>query len=489
MLGKLGAVLVVVLHVVVVSRATETGVHMLDDGAAGEAVASPSWIASGTIEMSTSGGTLAAAGWVHVKEPVRFKWSTENECFSFQAEGKVDAMLCKDDPEGEAVWVVADNQLRQWGDQGICLATEDGTEEVQLKECGTVSEQDGWSTPEIGGVYNEIKSLKQDLCLVPVDGSGPRSVKLGACGEDATHWKADNVDGKAGTCAIRWPTDSEGLDDQSGLPAHRSCFHSTGHNMGTWHDDVVFGDLGAPTAQGRLQNHAMLDAPSTAENVAQCAAQCADKAGCRGFNFSPDQLLCELVKQSRADADPADFDQSAEASEWSFYEPQTITPGTSCTAGCLPATTTRLQFPSQSGGKFVDSAPDGLPTAAATKFDATVFSTSETVGEDEAECMAEADGVTVEVTSYCEVAKAVRCKPDSTDLTKEACDETKESHCRRMVLVPITTFSDQKAQFREQCGHGAQEATKLWNAARISLEHCSSVVGFNQHCGSIQANY
>jgi len=463
---------------------------MLNDGALSASEPSPSWIATGTIEMSTSGGTLASAGWVHVQAPVRLKWSTENECLSFQSEAKVDSMLCKDDPEGEAVWVLAENQLRQWGNQGLCLATEDGSDEATLKECGAVSEQDGWSTPKVGGAYNEVKSLKQDLCLVPVEGFGSRSIKLQACGADATHWKMDQVDGKAGTCSIRWPKTSDGVADQSGLPAHRVCFHSTGHLTGTWHDDVVFGDLGTPTAQGRLKNHAMFDAPSSAENIAQCAAQCTDEAGCRGFNFASEQLLCELVKLARADADASDFDTSAEASGWNFYEPETITPGTSCTAGCLPDTTTRLQFPSQSGGKFLDSAPDTLPIEAANKFDATVFSAA-TAGTDDtaAECIAQADGISVEVTSYCEVAKAVKCKPDSADLTKEACDENKESHCRRMVLVPITTFSDQKAQFREKCGHGAQEATKLWNAARISLEHCSSIVGFNQHCGSVQANY
>ena len=146
----------------------------------------------------------------------------------------MDSMLCKDDPEGEAVWVLAENQLRQWGNQGLCLATEDGSDEATLKECGAVSEQDGWSTPKVGGAYNEVaaicnvpcsnhlgrqvKSLKQDLCLVPVEGFGSRSIKvmnplhildsqmfvqLQACGADASHWKMDQVDGKAGTCSIR----------------------------------------------------------------------------------------------------------------------------------------------------------------------------------------------------------------------------------------------------------------------------------------------
>ena len=89
----------------------------------------------------------------------------------------------------------------------------------------------------------------------------------------------------------------------------------------------------------------MFDAPSAAENIAQCAAQCTDEAGCRGFNFASEQLLCELVSSSccspvpllhttlintccpqvklaRADADPSDFDTSAEASGWNFYEPE-----------------------------------------------------------------------------------------------------------------------------------------------------------------------
>ena len=51
------------LYGILVARATETGVHMLNDGALSASEPSPSWIASGTIEMEMSGGTLASAGW------------------------------------------------------------------------------------------------------------------------------------------------------------------------------------------------------------------------------------------------------------------------------------------------------------------------------------------------------------------------------------------------------------------------------------------
>ena len=51
------------LYGILVARATETGVHMLHDGALSASEPSPSWIASGTIEMEMSGGTLASAGW------------------------------------------------------------------------------------------------------------------------------------------------------------------------------------------------------------------------------------------------------------------------------------------------------------------------------------------------------------------------------------------------------------------------------------------
>jgi len=470
---------------------TAESVHQLDDGA--ETLPAPVYIATGELAMSISGGT-PASGWIHVKAPTRLKWSTANECLSFQTEAKLDPFLCRDDPEGEAVWVLIGSQLRQWGDQTKCLASETGSDQVQLKDCTAMSEQDGWVVPEVGGAYSEIKNLQQELCLVPAAGFGARTLSLQPCSADAMQWKRDQVDGSTGTCAIRWPKTADNVNDQSGLPARRVCFHSSGQNTGTWHDDVVFEALGSPTAQGRLQNQAVLDAPSAAEDVEQCAAQCMQQPGCNGFNFESQQQLCEPLKAVRADAEDADFDESAVSAEWAYYEPETVTAGTSCTAGCLPDTTTRLQLPATGNDNFGDSAPDQLPTEAAAKFDAAVFPVAQATpdsGADntKAECMAEADGITIEVTSYCQVAKAVECTPDTADLEKETCAESKEAHCRRMVLVPITTFSDQKAQFREKCGHGAQQATKVWDTARIALDDCSSIVGFNQHCGSVEASF
>lgn len=339
----------------------------------------------------------------------------------------------------------------------------------------------------MGGAYGMIKSTKQERCLAPDAGTGPRDVKLQDCEDQAIQWKTDPVDGSLGTCSSRWATSSEGDQDASGIPLQRVCFHSTGHSLGTWKDDVVFGSLDTPTAAGRLTNH-VIEEPTSAEDVAGCAAECSDAAGCHGFNFKADESMCELVKTTRAEAAAGDL---VEADGWTFYEPEVITHGTNCVQACLPSTTTRLQFP-QTGGKFGDS--QLLPSEPALKFDDIVFPVpadtpdhpgSSTVHQ---ECMAEADGITIEVSSYCEAAKTLSCSPDSSDPTKEKCQEAKEAHCRRMVLLPITYFGAEKADKREKCGHGPQQDTKVWHGARISVDGCQSIINFNDHCGSIQAS-
>eukprot|EP00656_Telonema_subtile_P046371 TRINITY_DN5279_c0_g1_i4.p1 TRINITY_DN5279_c0_g1~~TRINITY_DN5279_c0_g1_i4.p1 ORF type:complete len:396 (-),score=97.08 TRINITY_DN5279_c0_g1_i4:17-1204(-) len=362
----------------------------------------------------------------------------------------------------------------------------------QLRVCAEMNKDDGWSVPLAGAAHGQIKSIKQDKCLVPGTGTGPRSVKLGPCTTDVMKWRADAVDGRAGTCALRWPVTASKDVDQSGVPSSRVCYHSTGRSMGTWRDSVMFGSLDAHKTAGRLINNLVADAPSSTTDVQACAALCSDTAGCHSFNFHAAESSCELLQPATlADAPKADF--SSEADGWAFYTADIVTVGTSCAQACLPQTVSRLQFP-QVGGKFEDSSPDLLPLVAANRFDQVLFPEPEKdKPEDGAssvheECMAEVDGVTIEVTSSCEAAKSVQCAPDPADGSKETCAEAKEAHCRRMVLLPITYFGPEKAQFRAKCGHGVNEDTKVWHAARIALDDCSTIVNFNDHCGSVQAN-
>jgi len=448
----------------------------------------PSWMANGEFEASTGFGS-PDAGWVHVEPPVQLMWSADNGCLHLKSNPKVDSFFCHDDPAGEAVWVISGNQVRQWGDQSQCLATEDGSDQVQLVECTSVSADDGWEVPQVGSAYGAIKSIKQGRCLAPDDGSGPRDVKLQDCATETMNWKVDQVDGRMGTCAVRWPTNAQGSQVTSGIPSHRVCFKSTGTSLGRWVDDVVFGSFETPAATGRLTTN-LLGHGSSAADAEACALQCSDTGGCRGFNFNSKESSCELLKSSIADA--ADGDLDVAATDWAVFQPQVVTAGTNCVEACLPSTSTRLKYP-QTGGKFGDSAGDLLPSAAARLFDEVLFpAPTSDVGDGgstvQQECMAEADAITVEVTSYCEAAKTVQCTPDPSDQTKEKCKDTKEAHCRRMVLLPITYFGPDNADKREKCGHGSQQDTKVWHAARIAVDECTSVVNFKDFCGSAQAN-
>eukprot|EP00658_Telonema_sp_P-2_P011836 TRINITY_DN14532_c0_g4_i3.p1 TRINITY_DN14532_c0_g4~~TRINITY_DN14532_c0_g4_i3.p1 ORF type:complete len:297 (+),score=74.66 TRINITY_DN14532_c0_g4_i3:231-1121(+) len=251
-----------------------------------------SWVGQGALEMSTMAGS-AETGWAHVAIPAQFRWS--EQCLQLRTEAKVDEFSCNEDPGAEAVWINEGEQMRQWGDQSMCLATEENSDQVRLQTCAEMGKDDGWSVPSTGGALGEIKSLKQDKCLVPSTGSGARPVRLGSCGTAAMKWKRDALDGKLGTCAQRWPVTVGGKVDQTGVPMRRVCYHSTGSSLGQWQDHVMFADLDQHEHPGRMIDN-QLKQPTSAETQQACADMCTDTPGCHGFNYNVGEASCERVR-------------------------------------------------------------------------------------------------------------------------------------------------------------------------------------------------
>jgi len=479
---------------------------MLGEGSA----ASSALVSTGSFEMSKltavseelgeGAGSSNAATWVSVSMPVRLKWDGSDsylettdatgwgsdECLMFRDEAKVDNFFCDDDPAGEALWLFNDGKLQSFGDPTNCLvATADGG--TAFQGCDQVPAEAKWEVPPQTGGYGKLRSVNMNSCAVPVDGQGARKIQMVSCDDTAvTKWKNNEL--LEGMCTQRWPKDASGKSVYSNVPSRRSCFSTTGREMGKWGHELVLeatAEAGFHTTEGaRLLNSRIGADPLT--NVADaesCAQKCKDATGCRSFNYDAGVKSCELSTESQATAAPMNFDQGDNATSWTYYEPKTSTVNTKCESNCLPSQVARLDFPT-TGAKFGDS-QGLLPTAVSDHFDSSIFGGMSDI-EQRAECFAKVDAIVIEVKSYCQAAKTVLCAPQATSpSSKEKCDIKKEAQCRRMVVMPITFFGNDNAAWREKCGHGAAEDGKVWHNARVSLD-CGTINGLGNLCGDVE---
>jgi len=456
-----------------------------------EAGGSATLIASGKFKMSKPASpgvrllgesltTTGAGDWTHVSLPIQLKWSAKSECLQFRKTPKVDAFFCGDDPAGEAAWTLSNGKLQSWGNPNMCLTTSGS--QLELRDCASA---DTWTTPPVGGGFTALKA--KGKCVMPASGNGPRSVKLGSCKSGSSKWKADRVPGgRKGVCSVRWKKGADGKAVYSGVPEHRRCFSSTGTDLGVWRSEIV---MSSSVAEGfrkfspaRLLNHTRTEPDATADEDA-CAKKCAQKSGCKAFNFNSKSTMCELVRAAKGSVAPMYFDQGSAATDWAYYEPKVSTVNTKCTANCLPRQVQRIDY-AGNGVKFGDSG-GLLPDVVAGHFDEVVFfGTKDT--KTRAECHANVDAITLEIQAYCQAAKTTTCTPDAVDDNKEKCKVQKETTCRRMTVMPTTFFSNDKAAWRTKCGHNSQEDGKVWHAARIAVDTCSSVGGLANFCGNVE---
>merc|ERR1712216_271455 len=400
---------------------------------------------------SELGEGSGSAIWTNVNLPMQLLWAaTKDECLQFKDVAKVDSFVCGDDPAGEALWMLNEGKLQLWGDPSMCLKTDD-TDEPKLGTCATVAEHDKWEIPEQGGAYNNLKSSFRKKCLQPSLGVGPRKVQLVDCSLDTAKWKNDPAQGGKGLCTLRWLQDADGKILYSQVPQKRSCYVSTGTSVGVWGNEIVLqSELqdAFTTKAGRLVNRTIGTALNQVADALACGKKCREETEeCRAFNYNQGLRACELLSATVEGSPPMQFDQ--EETSWSYHAAKLTTVGTKCKSNCLPMQTSRLGYP-RTGVKFGDS--NGiLPHLIAARFDATVF--GGVSNADHAACHANVDAITIEVETYCQAAKTVLCTPSATDpQDKEKCEIKKDSVCRRMIVMPTTLFSTEKASFRTKCG-------------------------------------
>ena len=194
-----------------------------------------------------------------------------------QLAAQVDNFFCDDDPAGEALWLFNDGKLQSFGDPTNCLvATADGGTAFQVHEpppvcnleparreccqgCDQVPAEAKWEVcaceastllavpsdslgrsqvpPQTGG-YGKLRSVNMNSCAVPVDGQGARKIQMVSCDDTAVmKWKNNEL--LEGLCTQRWPKDASGKSVYSNVPSRRSCFSTTGREMGKWGHELV----------------------------------------------------------------------------------------------------------------------------------------------------------------------------------------------------------------------------------------------------------
>jgi hypothetical protein len=410
-------------------------------------------LTTGSFEMKKLGvvgeelGEPKGESWSTLNLPLHLKWDGSNnylqttdatgwgsdECLHFRDAAKVDAFFCADDPAGEALWMHAEGKLQSFGDPTQCLSTTTG-EHPKLVACTSVAAHDQWEIPRMGAGYGQLKSKAQGKCVLPVQGQGARAVELVDCGEETTKWKATEPPKSSsgqGMCTMRWPKDAEGKTVYSNVPQRRSCFSTTGTDMGQWsHELVMEADINAGFSieEGRLLNHRIGDAPlGGIIDAQQCATKCRDTDSCRAFNYEEGKKECELVSEKREGGAPMDFDQGSTATGWKYHEPKTSTVNTKCIANCLPSQVARIDFPI-TGAKFEVSAGK-IPSAVATHFDSVLFGGLTDLNQRD-KCFANVDAIVVEANR----ARWVRPEVDS-DLHHALCRMKPCCHCTQCHLV------------------------------------------------------
>lgn len=195
----------------------------------------------------------------------------------------------------------------------MCLAT-DETEELKLQDCSGVAAHDTWEVPRQGGSFNNIKSTSKEKCLVPVEGQGPRKLQLQECTEDTAKWKNDEAKGgERGMCTVRWPVDQvKGETKYGAVPHRRSCFATTGSDIGKWSSEIVVQasiERGFSQQGGRLDKHSIGTRPlPEVKDPHACSHKCKETVGCRAFNYEQGTKSCDLLSATVSDAAPMDFE-------------------------------------------------------------------------------------------------------------------------------------------------------------------------------------